>query len=172
LADKRKERYQKLIKAGFSPSDARKMRSRKDSIVNAAIKEKRKEERNRQQRENYAKLRESGYTSKEATRFKKYKPEKVEQLTTEVLYEPIKPPFTYDYQSNYMYLFKYTTKNKEGEKTQKFLAIGSHKKLSRKELYDKVQEIFAENSQLSKYEGDIIIPSSIQMVTAYERPTM
>lgn len=178
----RQERYRQAKAAGFSTKEANKMKHWGAGKLDAAIKDKERTielearaaareasriERNERRRENYKALRAAGYTPEQARRFKSTGAERLKTLTQDFNY--LKPSDTVkNYLSNYTYLIKYQTKDKDKNITEKFIYITSGNKLSRGEVMREAMEVFMDEGNDSIYEGAAVIYSSIEIVAAYE----
>jgi hypothetical protein len=177
----RQERYRQAKAAGFSAKEANKMKHWGAAKLDAAIKDKERTielearaaareaariKRNERRRENYKALRAAGYTPEQARRFKSTGAERLKTLTQDFNY--LKPSDTVkNYLSNYTYLIKYQTKDKDKNITEKFIYITSKTKMTRGEVMTEALEIFTDSANESMYEGAAVILSSITIVAAF-----
>lgn len=196
----RKQRFDKLRAAGFTSSEANKLKDRSDANIQAAISEKKKAAKNEQRREKYHTAREKGLSAKqarEARNFGKEKTERIKRVKNEIkdkdsffdfikrIGEPRKKPKELadyltipkatdvrDYEKWFLEPHNYVIEYRTDDGKVHTVTVTSLEPMTKQELADSLDRFFSERDsrEENKYNKNRVITSSAQIVQYVYNP--
>lgn len=151
--EKRIQNYNRLLQAGFSPKEARRLRDLSASKLETTIQTKTAPEVSIKHQEAQFKR---DILGNEIQRGK-------------VQYRQVEKGLTFMYTANYTYILTYEVKHKDGTREGKYIAYSTDKKFPTKaDLMKEVKEYIDQEKFSSKYEAKFI-KNSLKLIAAYEK---